>query len=262
MMTDEQSSLPLFSKSTWSHSLYPAFDKPTRENCHLPAANLEKAGVAVGVSLRCVLGQGVNSLIMLTPPAQGYGYPTLTAQTPYNNNPRQFSTRCNWYVQKKSLPLSPKSIRDFRQHYLWREHKGRLSAILKKARCILYVFFALETLPSSHFCLYFEWNLDIGMPVALDWRFSVFLEEPRYCNTDFLAYSDTGYSDSPVTVTVLIVSKMAFIYKNDAIRVTLAFSVTFLSSRGCHCSRGGLYHIGTSPQYGVYGITFLCCHKH
>ena len=31
--------------------------------------------------------------------------------------------------------------------------------------------------------------------------------------TDFPAYSDTGYSDTPVTVTVLTVPKWPFIYK-------------------------------------------------
>ena len=34
-------------------------------------------------------------------------------------------------------------------------------------------------------------------------------------NTDFPAYSDTGYIDTPVTVTVLTVPNWPFIYKQD-----------------------------------------------
>ena len=36
---------------------------------------------------------------------------------------------------------------------------------------------------------------------------------PKPFVTDFPAYSDTGYSDTPVTVTVLTVPKWPFIYK-------------------------------------------------
>ena len=59
--------------------------------------------------------------------------------------------------------------------------------------------------------------------------------------TDFPAYRDTGYSDTPLTVTVLTFPKWPFIYQNYVVRVTLAYSDTFLLSRGCHCKRGRLY---------------------
>ena len=39
-------------------------------------------------------------------------------------------------------------------------------------------------------------------------------------STDFPAYSDTGYSDTPLTVTVLTVPNWSFIYKKDVVRVT------------------------------------------
>ena len=60
-------------------------------------------------------------------------------------------------------------------------------------------------------------------------------------STDFPAYCDTGKSDTPVTVTVLSVPNLPFVYQKDVVGVTLAYSDTFLSSRGCHCKRGLLY---------------------
>ena len=57
--------------------------------------------------------------------------------------------------------------------------------------------------------------------------------------TDFPAYSDTGYCDFPLTVTVLT-DDLSYI-KNDVVTVTLAYSDTFLLSGGCHCKRGRLY---------------------
>ena len=58
--------------------------------------------------------------------------------------------------------------------------------------------------------------------------------------TDFPAYSNSGYSDTPVIGTVLTGPKWPFIYKDGVVRVTLAYSDTFLLSRGCHCKRGRL----------------------
>ena len=60
--------------------------------------------------------------------------------------------------------------------------------------------------------------------------------------TGIPAYSDTGYSDTPVTVAFLTVPKWPFYMKNDVVTVILAYSDTFCSSRGCHCKRGCLYH--------------------
>ena len=45
-----------------------------------------------------------------------------------------------------------------------------------------------------------------------------FLHEIR--TTDFLAYSDTVNSDTPLTVTVLTVSNWPFMYKKDVVTVT------------------------------------------
>ena len=39
-------------------------------------------------------------------------------------------------------------------------------------------------------------------------------------NTDFPAYSDTGYSDNPVTVTVLTCPKWPLMYEKDVVTVT------------------------------------------
>ena len=50
-------------------------------------------------------------------------------------------------------------------------------------------------------------------------------------DTDFPAYSDTGYSDTPFTVTALTVTNWPFLYKNEVVKVTLAYyGDTFLSS--------------------------------
>ena len=38
--------------------------------------------------------------------------------------------------------------------------------------------------------------------------------------TDFPAYSDTVYSDTPLTVTVLTVPNWPFLYKKDVVTVT------------------------------------------
>ena len=40
------------------------------------------------------------------------------------------------------------------------------------------------------------------------------------CQTDFPAYSGIGYSDTPVTVTVLTVLNWSFMYKKDVVTVT------------------------------------------
>ena len=39
-------------------------------------------------------------------------------------------------------------------------------------------------------------------------------------DTDFPAYSDTVYSDTPLTVTVLTVPNWPFVYKKDMVTVT------------------------------------------
>ena len=59
--------------------------------------------------------------------------------------------------------------------------------------------------------------------------------------TDLPVYSDNGYNDTPVTVTVLTGPKWSFLYQNDVVRVTLAYSDTFLLSQGCLCKRVGPY---------------------
>ena len=59
--------------------------------------------------------------------------------------------------------------------------------------------------------------------------------------TDFPSYSDTGYSDTLVSVTVFAFPNSQFVYKNHLVTVTLAYSDTFPLSRGCHCKRGRLY---------------------
>ena len=59
-------------------------------------------------------------------------------------------------------------------------------------------------------------------------------------STDFPAYSDTGYSDTPLSVTFLTCPKWPVIYKNHVVTVTLAYSDTYLLSRGCHCKQGRL----------------------
>ena len=53
-------------------------------------------------------------------------------------------------------------------------------------------------------------------------------------STDFPTYSDTNYSATPVTVTVLAGPKWPFMYPNYVVTVTLAYSDACLSSRGCH----------------------------
>ena len=71
-------------------------------------------------------------------------------------------------------------------------------------------------------------------------------------DTDFPAYSDTGYSDTPVTVTVWQFPNGLLYIKNDAVIVTLAYSDTFLSSRRCNCERGYLYSILVNAQLHKY----------
>ena len=75
--------------------------------------------------------------------------------------------------------------------------------------------------------------------------------------TDYPAYSDTGYNDTPVTVTVLAVPKIWIVSKTLLLRVTI-YSDTFPSSQGCHCKRGSLY-LNQKLFSDSYSLIIIVC---